>query len=41
MLVGSLLSIFLLVIYATILGLGVYIALLVIKALQIYIRNHS
>ncbi len=37
----GLFSIFLLVIYGTILGLGVYIALLVIKALHIYIRNHS
>ena len=37
----GLFSVLLLVIYGTILGLGVYIALLVIKALQIYIRNHS
>lgn len=38
---AGLMSFLFLLLYVAIIGLGLYIALLVIKALQIYIRNHS
>lgn len=37
----SILPYMLLVIYVALLGLGIYIAVLIIKALRVYIKNNS
>ncbi len=41
MFISNLFDFFSLAIYGIIIGLGIYIALLVIKALRVYIRNNS